>query len=86
MSGHLHRECLEKSKEDSTPACCNCKLAEGEKPHPSNYRGCSHTKKMCRRKIQRAPKPSMGWGFSSKYITARMSFVEALHSKADQTK
>jgi hypothetical protein len=49
---HLHRECPEKGKEDSTPACCNCKLAEGEKPHPSTYRGCSHAKEeMCQKKI-----------------------------------
>jgi hypothetical protein len=33
----------EKGKEDSTLACCNWKLAEGERPHhPSNYRGCSY--------------------------------------------
>jgi hypothetical protein len=31
---HLHRECPEKCKDDSTPACCNCKLADGEKPYP----------------------------------------------------
>jgi hypothetical protein len=24
----------------STPACCNCQLAEGGKPHLANYRGC----------------------------------------------
>jgi hypothetical protein len=31
-------------KEFSNPSCCNCKLEEGEKLHPSNYRGCSHAK------------------------------------------
>jgi uncharacterized paraquat-inducible protein A len=35
--GHLHRDCPEKENRGSTPACCNCKLAEGERPHPSNY-------------------------------------------------
>jgi hypothetical protein len=83
---HLHRECPEKGKEDSTPACCNCKLAEGEKPHPSTYRGCSHAKEEMRwKKIPRTPKPSTGRAFSSKYTTSSMSFAEALQSKADQT-
>jgi hypothetical protein len=59
--GHLHRECLEEGKEDSTPPCCNCKLGEGEKPHPSTYRGCSHAKEELRRKkIPRTPKPRTG--------------------------
>jgi hypothetical protein len=84
--GHLHRECPEKGKKDSTPACCNCKLAEGEKPHPSTYRGCNHAKEEVRRKkIPRTPKPSTGRAFSSKCTTSSMSFVEALQSKADQT-
>jgi hypothetical protein len=83
---HLHRECPEKGKEDSTPACCDCKLAEGEKHHPSNYRGCSHAKEeMRQRKIPRAPKPNTGRAFSSKYIMPGVSFAEALQSKADQT-
>jgi hypothetical protein len=43
--GHLHKECPQKEKADSTPACCNCKLAKGEKAHPDNYRGCGHAKK-----------------------------------------
>jgi hypothetical protein len=34
--GHLHRDCPEKGNEKSTPACCNCKLAEGEAAHPAN--------------------------------------------------
>jgi hypothetical protein len=38
--GHLHKECPERDIAASTPACCNCQLAEGEKPHPANYRGC----------------------------------------------
>jgi hypothetical protein len=83
--GHLHRETPEKGKEDSSPACCNCKLAEEEKPHPSNYRGCSHAKEeMRRRKIPRAPKPNNGIAFS-KYMKPGLSFAKALQSKADQT-
>jgi hypothetical protein len=42
--GHLHGKCPEKGKVVSTPACCNCKLSEGGKPHPSTYRGYSHAK------------------------------------------
>jgi hypothetical protein len=30
--GHLHKECPEKRNMESTSACCNCKLLEGEKP------------------------------------------------------
>jgi hypothetical protein len=37
---HLQKECPEKGNTSSTPTCCNCRLAEGEKPHPANYRGC----------------------------------------------
>jgi hypothetical protein len=42
--GRLHKECPEKENAASTPACCNCQLAEGEKPHPANYRGCMHAR------------------------------------------
>jgi hypothetical protein len=31
----------EKENKESTPACCNYMLAEGEKPHTSNYSGCN---------------------------------------------
>jgi hypothetical protein len=59
---------------------------KGRKPHPSNYRGCSHAKEeICRRKIPRPPKSNTGRAFSSKYITPGVSFAEALQSKADQT-
>jgi hypothetical protein len=55
--GHLHKECPEKGNVSSTLACCNCRLAEVEKPHPSNYRGCRHAKEeMLRRKSQGTPK------------------------------
>jgi hypothetical protein len=84
-SSHLHKECLGKDKEDSTPPCCNCKLVEGEKPHLSMYRGCSHAKEeMRRRRNPRAPKKNTGCAFASKYITQDESFTEALQSKADQ--
>jgi hypothetical protein len=43
--GHLHKECPQKGNPDLTPACCNCRLAEGGKAHPANYRGCKHARK-----------------------------------------
>jgi hypothetical protein len=83
--GHLHRECPGNGNEDSTSACCNCKPAEGEQPHPSTYICCSHTKEMRWKKIPKTPKPSTGRVFSSKYTTSSMSFAEALQNKEDQT-
>jgi hypothetical protein len=32
--GHLHKECPEIENATSTPACCNCRLAEGGNPIP----------------------------------------------------
>jgi hypothetical protein len=55
--GHLHKECPEKGNPASIPACCNCRLAEREKDHPANYRGCKHAKEeLQKRKAQRTPK------------------------------
>jgi hypothetical protein len=34
-------------------ACCNCRLAEGENPHPANYRGYSHAKEEIQKKSRR---------------------------------
>jgi hypothetical protein len=83
--GHLHKECPEKGKEDSTPVCCNCKLADGEKPDPSNYRGCSHVKEeMRRRRGPRASEQNTGRAFSSKYIEPGISFAAALKSKDNE--
>jgi hypothetical protein len=38
--GHLQKECPEMDNAASSLACFNCQLAEGEKPHAANYRGC----------------------------------------------
>jgi hypothetical protein len=77
--GHLHKECPEKANTTSTPSCCNCKLAEGETPHPSNYRGCSHAQDEIRkRKAKRAPKPTTGRVFSSSHATPGVSYAAAL--------
>jgi hypothetical protein len=83
--GHLHKDCPEKINEESTPACCNCTLADGEKPHPSNYRGCSHAREeVRRRRAQRAPKNTTGRVFSSNHTKPGVSFAAALRNSDDQ--
>jgi hypothetical protein len=63
--GHLHKECPEKENAASTAACCNCQLAEGEKPHPANYRGCRLAKEeLQKRKSHRTPTAATGRAFS----------------------
>jgi hypothetical protein len=77
--GHLHKECPEKGNRSSTPTCCNRRLAEGEKPHPANYRGCRHAKEeMQKKKSQRTPRTTTGRVFSSNLTTPGMSFAAAL--------
>jgi hypothetical protein len=40
-------------------------LGDGEQPHPSNYRGCSHAREeLQKRKTLRAPKPATARVFS----------------------
>jgi hypothetical protein len=83
--GHLHKECPEKQNPNSTPACCNCRLAEGEKAHPDNYWGCKHAREeLLKRKAQRTPKSSTGRGFSSNMITLGVSFAAALRGNREQ--
>jgi hypothetical protein len=47
---------------------------DGEEPHPSNYRGCSHA----REEMQRAPKTTSGRVFSSNHATLGLYFAAAL--------
>jgi hypothetical protein len=84
--GHLHKECPESKQENSTPNCCNCKLQEGERPHPSNYRGCSHAKEeSLRRRSQRPlPKEPLGRTFAPTRTTPGKSFAAALRGKPQQ--
>ncbi|XP_033608728.1 uncharacterized protein LOC111867859 isoform X1 [Cryptotermes secundus] len=83
--GHLHKECPEKQNAASTPACCNCELKEGEKPHPANYRGCRHAREeLQRRKSQRAPKTTTGRVFSSNIVSPGVSFAAALRGSTSQ--
>jgi hypothetical protein len=78
--GHLHKECPEQGKAESVPQCCNCTLKEGDRPHPTTYRGCRHAKEeMLRRKQHRStPKETAGKTFTSRLTTSEQSFAAAL--------
>jgi hypothetical protein len=83
--GHLHKECPEKGNTSSTSACCNCRLVEGENPHPASYRGCKHVKEeLLKKKSQRAPKATTGRVFSSARTNPGVSFAAALQGSGDQ--
>jgi hypothetical protein len=57
-------------------------LAEGEEPHPTNYRGCKHAKEN-KKKSQKAPKTTKGKVFPSALINPGVSFAAALLGSAD---
>jgi hypothetical protein len=78
--GHLHKEFPEKGNTSSTPTCCNCRLAEGENPHPANYRGCRHAKD----EMQRTPKTTTGRLIPSMLTAPGMSFAAALRGKTEE--
>jgi hypothetical protein len=60
-------------------------LAEGEKPHPANYRGYTDVKeKMQKKKSQRTPRTTTGRVCSSNLSTSGMSFAEALRGKTEE--
>jgi hypothetical protein len=80
--GHLHKECPEKENAASIPACSNCRLAEGEKLHLANYRGCRHAKELQKRKLQATPKPTPRRVFSS--TTPGVFFATAVRGSAVQ--
>jgi hypothetical protein len=80
--GHLHKECPEKSSTVSIPTCCNCKLVDGEEPHPSSYRGCRHTKE--KRNSQTAPRTTTGRMFSSSHTTPGRASAAVLRRNTQQ--
>jgi hypothetical protein len=83
--GHLKKECPENGNTALIPTFWNCKLIDGEEPHPSNYRGCRHaTEEMRKRKLQRVPKATKGRVFSSSHTTPGLSFAAALRSNTQQ--
>jgi hypothetical protein len=60
-------------------------LKDGESPHPTNYRRCSHAKEeLKRRKNQRmSNQGSSGRTFFSKYTTQERSFASALRNSVE---
>jgi hypothetical protein len=67
------------------PNMLNCRLAEGEKSHLANYRGCRHAKeKMQKKKSQRTPKNTTGRSIPSKLTTPGVSFAAALRGKTEE--
>jgi hypothetical protein len=80
QGSHLYEKCPEKVNTSSTPACCNCRLAEGEKAHPTNYSGCRHMMEARKRKLQRESKTTKGRVFSSNLTTPCLSFTAVLRS------
>jgi hypothetical protein len=60
-------------------------LAQGEKAHPANYRGCKHAKEeMLKRKPQTTPKPTAGRIFSSNPVKPHLLFAAALRGHGSQ--
>jgi hypothetical protein len=82
--GHLHKDCPEKWSESSTPACCNCQLAEVERPHPANYRGYKQAKEEMRKKPQRTPKTTSGKVFTSNPVSPNLSFAAVLRGQGSK--
>jgi hypothetical protein len=61
-------------------------LAEGEKPHLANYRGCKHAKEeMEKKKPQATPKPTAGRVFSANPVKPYLSFAAALRGQRNQS-
>jgi hypothetical protein len=82
--GHLHKECPKKGNTSSTPVCCNCHLAKGEKAHPANYRGRRYVEEIQKRKSQKTPKTTTRRMFSSNLATPGVTFAAALQGSTEQ--
>jgi hypothetical protein len=81
---HRHKECPEKGIAASTPVYCNCRLAEGEKAHPANYRGSKHVKEeLQKRQTERLSKTTTGTVFSSNFTIPDVPFVAALQGSTE---
>jgi hypothetical protein len=80
---HIHKECPETNNlETHIPHCCNYQLKDGERPHPSNYRGCSHAEEELQRKRMQRPsnRGQEARKFSPDYVVLGKSFAAALRS------
>jgi hypothetical protein len=73
--GHLHKEYPQKVDPASNLACCNCILAEEEKPHHAKYKGCKHAKEELQKRKPQRPKTTMDRVFSSNRFTTGASFA-----------
>jgi hypothetical protein len=79
----VHKECIEKGSTSSTPACCNRRLAEGEKPHPANYRDCRKAKEELQTRRHRE-RPYLSLGRCSQ-TTSPQVCLSWRHSEAAQS-
>jgi hypothetical protein len=62
-----------------------CRLAEGDKAQPANYRGCRHAKEQLqKRESQRTPKTTTARLFSSNLTTPTLTFATALRGSTQQ--
>lgn len=69
----------------STSACCNCRLVEGKKAHPTNCLGWRHAKEeMQKRNSLRTSKTTSRRVFSSNVSTSDISFLVALRANTKQ--
>jgi hypothetical protein len=85
VRGRPSAQCQEMENTASIPACSNCKLLEGESPHPANYRGGRHAKEeLQKRKSQRTPKTTTGSVISSNRTTPGVSFAAAFRGSTGQ--
>jgi hypothetical protein len=84
---HQHKDCPEKENPTLTLKCRNCQLAERERAHLSNYRGCRHAEEeMRRRKSEKTTNTMTGRKFSSKFTTSTISFAAALRGNSEHKK
>jgi hypothetical protein len=81
--GHLHKNCAEQGNASSTPTCCNCHLAEGEKAHPSNYRVAGMLRMKCGRSSSPGEhqKTATGRAFSSNAAAFRGHNDQKIHQE-----
>jgi len=82
----VHAACAEvdtRKRKNSSPSCYNCK---GERPRPTNYRGCKVAKEeMVTRKIPQAElKNTAGRTIASRLVNASISYAATLMINTQQ--
>jgi hypothetical protein len=80
---HIQKECQEKENKESKSIYCNCKLEEGEKPHPSNCWGCKTAKEELQKKKLQKPqtKGTTAKVFTPRLLSSTVSYAEAIKWK-----